>query len=185
MATAIDKTQCCLCNKHKIIYPCPGCSNQFCFEDLVRHRQKLNEEFNAIINDYDQFGENIHQLKQNLHDSPFVKRINQWEIDSIELIQRTAQRCRRTIIEEIQVFIYDIEEKFKKLIGEIKYLQEENEVNENNLKDLKEKLIKITKEFYGPSTISLSKKDIYKISSRKFQLNQQKNHISANGNKMV
>ncbi|CAF0887001.1 unnamed protein product [Adineta ricciae] len=158
MATAIDKTQCCLCNKYKITYPCPGCSNQFCFEDLVRHRQKLNEEFNTIINDYDQFRESIHQLKQNPHDSPFVKGINQWETDSIELIQRTAQRCRQTVIEEIQVFIDDIEEKFKKLIGEIKYLQEENEVNENNLKDLKEKLIKITKEFYDPSTISLSKK---------------------------
>ena len=157
-----NKTQCCVCNKYKVTYSCSGCSNEFCFEDLTKHREQLNEEFNTIINDYDQFRENLQQTKESPQNSSLIIQINRWEKNSIELIQQRAQQCRQTFIKENEGFHIDIEKKFNELIREIKQIQQENEANEINLKDLKEKSQK-------NSTIhqkSFSKKKIHKHLSK-------------------
>lgn len=143
MATAQNKTQCFICNKVKITYPCQGCSNQFCFEDLNDHRQKLNEEFNVIINDYDQFRENI---TKNESSSSLMNRIDQWEITSIELIQQTAEECRKNLIERTETIVSNVEVKFNKLREEIKEIREENDFNEINLIYLRKQLNEITED---------------------------------------
>ncbi|CAF1338433.1 unnamed protein product [Adineta ricciae] len=150
-----NKTQCFLCKKHKFTYSCRGCSKEFCFDDLTKHRQDLTEEFNTIINNYDQFRQSLQQTKENPQNSSLFIQINQWEKNSIDIIRQTAQQCRQTFLKENEEFLVDIEEKFNKLIREIKEIQEENEMNEMNLKDLKEKLREITKEFNDSSEISI------------------------------
>ncbi|CAF1347091.1 unnamed protein product [Adineta ricciae] len=177
MATINNKTQCSVCNEHKITYPCQGCANQFCYEDLAQHRQKLNEDFDEIIRDYEQFRENIHQQKQIPRVSHLFYQIDQWETNSIEIIQQTAERCRQALVEKIKVFVIDIEEEVNNLISEIKQFQRENEVNEMNLEHLKDQLGKIANEFNNPSTITLDESSqivIWKISIqsiKKFNLN--------------
>ncbi|CAF1559363.1 unnamed protein product [Adineta ricciae] len=150
-----NKTQCFLCKKHKFTYSCRGCSNEFCLDDLNKHRQDLTEEFNTIINNFDQFRQNLQQTKENPQNSSLFIQIDQWEKNSIDIIRQTAQQCRQTFLKENEEFLIDIEEKFNKLIREIKEIQEENEMNEMNLKDLKEKLREISKEFNDSSEIFL------------------------------
>ncbi|CAF1580881.1 unnamed protein product [Adineta ricciae] len=148
-----NEAQCFLCKKHTSTYSCRGCSNEFCLDDLMKHRQDLTGEFKTIINNYDQFRENLQQRKTNPQYYSLFKQINRWEKNSIEIIRRTAQQCRQIFLKENEKFLIDIEVKFNKLIKEIKEIEEENEVNETNLKDLKEKLTKISKEFNDSSEI--------------------------------
>ncbi|CAF1362814.1 unnamed protein product, partial [Adineta ricciae] len=68
-----------------------------CFVYLTKHLQSLNEDFHMIINDYDQFRDEINQ-KQPVSSS--MKQIDQWEKKSIELIQQTAQQYRNILIEK-------------------------------------------------------------------------------------
>ncbi|CAF1221260.1 unnamed protein product [Adineta steineri] len=155
MAMANNKTQCFKCKKEKITYPCEGCSKRFCFMDLAGHKQLFNDELNHIINDYDQFKQRINEQKQNPQNHPLLKQINQWERNSIEIIQQKAQECRNIVIKLSQRLIDDIEMKFNDLSEQIKQIHKENEFNEINLNYLTNQLRKITEELNNPSNISI------------------------------
>ncbi|CAF1478395.1 unnamed protein product [Adineta steineri] len=155
MAMASNKTLCFTCNKDKITFPCEGCSKEFCLIHLTEHQQILNEELNHIINDYDQFKQRLNEQKQNSQNHSLIEQINQWETNSIEIIQQKAQEGRKSLIEYSQTLINEIEIKFNDLSEQIKQIHQENEFNEIDLKSLKNQLIKITKELNNPTNISI------------------------------
>ncbi|CAF1384175.1 unnamed protein product [Adineta steineri] len=126
---ANNKTLCCICNEEKITYPCEGCSKRFCFVDLEKHRQILNDELHHITNEYNEFKQTINEQKQNPQNHSVMNQINQWEIQSIEIIQ-------------------------KKHKTQIIQIRKENEFNETNLNYLRNQLIEITEELNNPSSIS-------------------------------
>ncbi|CAF0820253.1 unnamed protein product [Adineta steineri] len=155
MAMANNKTLCFTCSKEKITYLCRGCSKEFCFIHLTEHQQNLNEELNYIINDYDQFKQRINEQKQNPQSHSLIKQIDEWERNSIEIIQQKAQECRKIVIEYPQKFIDEIEKKFNDLSEQIKQIHSENDFNEINLNYLENQLIQITKEINNLSTNSI------------------------------
>ena len=65
MATSIPKIPCSLCNKLKVTYPCPGCSQYFCFDDLQKHRTNIEQEFDQLQNTHDIVRQIIEDLKTN------------------------------------------------------------------------------------------------------------------------
>ncbi|CAF0766953.1 unnamed protein product [Adineta steineri] len=190
MAMANNKTYCFTCNKEKITFSCEGCSKRFCLTHLTEHQKNLSDELNHIINDYDQFKQIINEQKQNLQNHSLIKEINQWERNSIEIIQQKAQNCREFVIKSSEIFINDIEIKFNSLSEQIKELYKENEYNEINLNYLKNQLIETTEEFNDPSNISIKEdsqsfiNEISIISSKKSKFNQWKENviIMAGGN---
>ncbi|CAF1135615.1 unnamed protein product [Adineta steineri] len=167
MATVNKKTQCFVCNKEKNTYSCKGCSNEFCFPHLTEHRQKIDTQLETIINDHGQFQQKIIQQKQNSHNSSLFRQIDEWETNSINKIQQTAEECRETLIKLTQALINDMEEKFIKLSQKLKEIREENEFNETDLTNFQVKLTQITEEFLRSSNISIrhdSQEYINKIS---------------------
>ncbi|UJR17583.1 hypothetical protein I4U23_004479 [Adineta vaga] len=97
MAMANNTTQCFKC-----------CSKEFCQTDFNEHRQSLNEELNSIINDYDQFRNTINDQTQNPLNHSLIKRINQWETNSIQIIQQTAEKRRQRVVEHSKTSLRDI-----------------------------------------------------------------------------
>ncbi|CAF0947840.1 unnamed protein product [Adineta steineri] len=180
MAMANNKTQCFKCNKDKITYPCEGCSQRFCLIHLTEHQQILNDELNHLINDYDQFKQRINEQKQNPQNASLIEQINQWEKNSIEIIQQKAQESRETVIKCTQTFFNDIEKKFNDLSEQINEIHAENEFNEINLNYLRNQLIEITQELNNSSNISIERhsqsfiNEISIISSKKPTFNKWK-----------
>ncbi|CAF3871930.1 unnamed protein product [Adineta steineri] len=155
MATAKNKAQCFVCNKEKNTYDCKGCSKEFCFQHLTEHRQILDKQLDEIINDHDQFQHTIIQQKQNPQNASLIQQIDQWEKNSIEKIQQTAQQCRETLMKSTEKSINDVEKKFIELSKKLKEIREENEFNELDLNHFQLQLKQITKEFVTPSNISI------------------------------
>ncbi|CAF0838106.1 unnamed protein product [Adineta steineri] len=178
MAMENNKSLCLTCNEDKITFPCKGCSNEFCLTHLTEHQNKLHDQLNHIINDYDQFKERINEQKQNPQNHSLIKQINQWERNSIEIIKQKAKDCREVLIESLQTCSNDIEKKFNDLSAHIRQIQKENEFNEINLNYLKNQLIKVTKELNNPSSISIHQNwqpfinEISIILSKKSKLNK-------------
>ncbi|CAF3884265.1 unnamed protein product, partial [Adineta steineri] len=167
MAAANIRVQCSICNKGNTTYICRGCSKDFCFQHLTEHRQILQRQLDEIINDHDQFRQTIIEHKQDSLNSSVIQQINQWEKNSMEKIQQTAQQCREKVIKLTQKSINDIEKKFIELSQKLKEIREENEFNEIDLYHFQLKLTQITEEFLQPSNISIrqdSKEFINKIS---------------------
>ncbi|CAF0937096.1 unnamed protein product [Adineta steineri] len=180
MPMANNKTQCFTCNKEKITYSCKGCSKEFCFMDLAEHHKRLNEELHHIIDDYNAFKERINEQKQNPQNHALINQIDQWEIDSIEIIQQKAKECREIVIKLSQTCINDIEKKFNDLTEQIQQLQKENDFNEINFNYLTNQLIEITEELNNPSNISIQResqsfmKEISIVLSKKSKFNKWK-----------
>ncbi|CAF1218589.1 unnamed protein product [Adineta steineri] len=150
-----NKTQCFTCHRENNTYTCEGCSNRFCVIHLTEHQQLLNEHLHNIIDDYNEFKERINQQKQTPLNHSLIKKIDQWERNSIEKVKQKAQECREVIIELLQTCINNIEMKFNDLNKQIQQLQKENDFNEIQLNHLKNQLTKITEELNSPSDISI------------------------------
>ncbi|CAF4019525.1 unnamed protein product [Adineta steineri] len=167
MATENNKTQCSVCNKENNTYNCKKCSNEFCLPHFTEHRQRIEAQLEAIINDHDQFQQTIIQQKRNPHNSSLIEQINQWETNSIEKIQQTAQQCRETLMKLTQKLINNVERQFIELSKKLKEIRQKNEFNEIDLNNFQLKLTQITEEFVQPSNISIrqdSQEFIKKIS---------------------
>ncbi|CAF4419234.1 unnamed protein product [Adineta steineri] len=122
MAMANNKTQCFTCKQEKITYPCKGCSKEFCFTDLAEHKQILNDELHHITNEYNEFKQIINKQKQNPQIHSLIKQIDEWETNSIEIVQQKAQECRKFVLESSETCINDIEMNLRILFLFINYL---------------------------------------------------------------
>jgi hypothetical protein len=156
------KTLCFICNDEtkKITYLCKGCSNEYCYEHLGEHRHQLNNQLEFLVNNYNQFQQEINQQKQN---SSLIEKINDWENESIEKIQQIAKQCRTMVIKYTKITNNAIQKKFYLLIQQLKQIQKENQFNEIDLNLLQNQLKQITQEFIHPSNISIQQ-DSHKIS---------------------
>ncbi|CAF1535225.1 unnamed protein product [Adineta steineri] len=163
-----SKSVCFICNDEtkKITYLCKGCSSEYCYEHLGEHRHELNQDFEILTNNYNQFQQRINEQKQNPQNSSLIEKINQWENESIEKIQQIAKECRKMVIKYTKILTNDIGKKFLELIQQLKQIRKENQYNEIDLNHLKSKLTQMTEEFIDPSKISIQE-DSQKISITK------------------
>ena len=79
MATSNVSTICFTCNAEVTTYPCPGCSEYFCGDDLIKHREELKSQFHQIEDERNHFVETLDDYKNNLNNHPLAKQIAEWE----------------------------------------------------------------------------------------------------------
>ncbi|UJR19066.1 hypothetical protein I4U23_022197 [Adineta vaga] len=109
-----------------------------------------------------------------------IKQIDEWERNSIEKIQHTAQECREELLKYMTNNIWNIEKKF----NELKHIQRENQSNEMNFEYLKKRFDVMTKEFDCPSIISIreeNSQDFIKKISIEFCVENKSNKWKENG----
>lgn len=89
--------------------------------NLIEHeRQTIRKEFN--------------REKVN----PLIEQINQWEKESIDKIQQTAEECRHKLIDYSYEYLLQIENKFNHLTEQIQTICGENDFR--HLEEMSEKL---------------------------------------------
>lgn len=147
MAAAKTRTICVVCNKSKITYICEGCSQYFCFEHLSDHRKNLGQLLGQIQNDHDQLRQNLNDQKIDPSKHPLIERINQWEKDSMEKIQQSAQHYRSEWMNYINNFILEMDSKLTGLAQQIIEIHQENEFSEIDLNHLERKLEKLRRDW--------------------------------------
>ena len=155
MAIATTKTICFVCNKCKITYVCPGCSQQFCLDHLPEHRKNLSQQLEQIQNDHDQLRQELNDRKIDSTSHPLIAQIDQWERNSIEQIQRTAQQCKQNYINYSNTFLLEVENKLNNVAEQIIEIYKENEFSEIDLKHLKQKLDSLQKHLYQSENLSI------------------------------
>jgi outer membrane murein-binding lipoprotein Lpp len=155
MATVAPKPQCFICNKETRTFNCAGCTQNFCFNCLQKHVQTLGQELDHIENDHDQFRQTLNEQKDDPTKHLLIQRINQWEMDSIKIIEQTAKDCRETLIRHTGKFLIQIENRLNDIARELKRIRGENQFNEIDLNHFKMKLNKLKEELDQPRNISL------------------------------
>lgn len=174
----MDKTACVTCNKTKVTYPCEGCKQRFCLDDLSKHRQNLRNELDQIKTNHDQLRQDLNEQKSHSMEQPVINEINQWELDSIEKIKQKAQQFRDQFIKHFDQCFREIEKELNCSAGQIQTIHEEDEFTEFDLSNLRQTLARLQGRLTKPADLSLKKQStvlIDKVSL--FMLsNTSKNH---------
>jgi hypothetical protein len=155
MATPNVKTQCSICKEEKSTFLCRGCEKDFCFDHLTEHRQLINTQLHYIQNDYNEFKQLIIDLKNNPEQHSLIKRIDQWEINSIQKIKQRAKECREILINYTNENINQIENKLDNRNEQLISNEKKNDFNEIDLGQFKDKLEKLKRELNQPTNISI------------------------------
>jgi hypothetical protein len=155
MATTPGRTQCITCGKEKVTSKCSGCFQDFCYNHLGDHRQELNKQLDEIEVNRDLLRQSLTQQIERANNNILIQQIDQWEQNSIKIIQQTAERARQILIGNTNKRIYQIELKLNKLNNQLRESRQENDFNEINLSQFQEELSRLTKELTSPSTVSI------------------------------
>ena len=108
----------------------------------------LNKKLQLLESDLKQYQENALQ-------HPLMKRIEQWQQDAIVLILRTANDARITIINQLNKFLEKKSIDLTKLTEEIKQIDDENDLQEIQLTNLRGRLQKLHGQIKKPNHIQL------------------------------
>ena len=157
MATSHLQTKCSQCEETDT-FICRGCSNDFCFNHLQEHRQSLNTQLHDIQDEYNQFRQNIIDLKTSPQKHPLIKQIDQWENNSILKIKQKAKQCRDILMNYTNENISQIEIKLNDPNEQIIPNEKKNDFNEISLNKFKQKLEKLKEELHQSEEISIEQR---------------------------
>ncbi|CAF0825026.1 unnamed protein product [Adineta steineri] len=129
---------------------CAGCQKHFCFQHIAQHRQDLTNLLeNTVLNERNVLQEKIstcteQQWSDNI--KVHIEMINKWELDTTELIKKSAA-CARERLQEITLTEGDnLQKKFTILSSEIDTLRENENYFENDIDQLIKKLEQLQRD---------------------------------------
>ena len=155
MATSNVSLVCCICEEETTTYPCPGCSNYFCFDDLAKHRESFTPQFHEIDHERNEFAEALNDQRKNSNNHPLLKQITQWEKESIKKIQKTAEEQRQLLQQSVGDHIQEVEDKMKLFTEEMQKITKKKDFNEIILDKLRNGLADLRKLLNQPNRIQI------------------------------
>jgi chromosome segregation ATPase len=155
MATATGKNQCAICGKERRTVLCDGCSQTFCYNHLGDHRQELSKQLDEIEVTRDLFRQTLTEQTSQPRKHPLMKKIDDWERDSINKIRQTAEEARQLLFQHTAGHITGLEVKLNKLTEQVRRSREDNDFVETDLNQWKEELHRLQEELTKPSNIIL------------------------------
>jgi len=155
MASTVMKSNCLGCGKISITYDCKGCQEAFCYNHLIMHNQQLNQQYDDIENQSNVFKQKIDQHQQNISPHPLLQQINEWEQDSIQKIQKTAEEARNIINQHKSEHLKQIDSKLEKLTDGMGRLKCDNDFNEIDINNFKVQLDELQKQLNKPKHIRI------------------------------
>jgi len=140
MATSNETVICYTCRRETTTHPCPSCSKYFCDNDLIKHREKLNVQFHEIEDQRNRLETIIDNHKNNENKHPLFNRITQWERQSIDKIQQTAEEQRNLQRQSIYEHTQKLKTKLNTIIDEMQKIVKRSDFNELVLDKLETQL---------------------------------------------
>ncbi|CAF4908882.1 unnamed protein product [Rotaria sp. Silwood1] len=95
------------------------------------------------------------QQMEDPQQHPLVKKINQWEQESIVKIRQAAEEARNRLIKTTTEYTNDLKQKLNNLSDELRQGQEDNDFIETDLQQWIQKLEELKKELHSPATVAV------------------------------
>ncbi|CAF4031621.1 unnamed protein product [Rotaria sp. Silwood2] len=145
MATGNEPSLCSICNKSSATSFCTGCKKYFCRKDFKEHEQQLSIKFdNEIIRSHDELLEQIQKLeKSNYLSLDLFDQIEQWKNATINKVKKAAEKVQHELIELIEKQRITIIKQLEPITREIRCLREEENIVENDIDRLRQKIHEI------------------------------------------
>lgn len=125
--------KCIKCKRLDHLFTCHGCQKSFCDEHITKHREELSHQMENINKDYRVFEED---LNDNILIQPYLSHIDQWERQSINKIQRTAEIARNDLL----IILNRVKNQFKSSLDQINQNEKLKKYTEIDLNQWTEQL---------------------------------------------
>jgi hypothetical protein len=142
-----------MCNKAKGIYKCEGCSQIFCPKHSNDHRNDLNKQLEEVAGTHDLVHQTLNQQTEDPQQHPLLKKIDQWEKESIAKVREVAEEARNEVLKSATQHTTQIKQKLQLLSNELKHGREENDFSEIDLGQWMQKLEEMREELLDTITI--------------------------------
>jgi len=149
------KFLCIICNKGKGIFKCEGCSRIFCPKHSNDHRNELSKQLEEIAVAHDLIQQTLIQQTEDPRQHLLLKKIDQWEKESIDKIHRMAEEVRNILLSRTVEHSTNIKQKLKHLSDDLRQGREDNDFIETDLRQWTQKLEELKKELLTPMTIAI------------------------------
>lgn len=153
--TTIDKNRCDICKKEKRTVRCEGCSKILCYHHLEDHREELNKQLDDVEVSRDAFQQLLIDETSQPDNHPLMRKIDEWERDSIKKIRQTANELRQQLSKYTSGHITQIEVELDRLTNQLHHSRDENDFVETDLNHWKAEINRLEEELINPSNITL------------------------------
>jgi hypothetical protein len=141
-SSTVKRPLCKECNKASSAFFCQGCKKDFCTGHAKEHRQELSKQLDTIILEHDQLKQNLTECTEKSNQHPLMKKIDQWEIQSIDKIRKAADDARKTLSTVADGCRTKIKVELQHLTQELKTARSEDNFIEIDLQEWTKKLKK-------------------------------------------
>jgi hypothetical protein len=179
-ASTDTKKQCATCNKNGGILICDGCQQIFCGKHVSEHRQNLAEQLDSIMQEHDLLQ---HETEQISIDHSSLRKIDQWEKESVQKIRLTAETARKNLQEKLNQSKQRLSKICHDMAVDIRSSRVADDYSENDFIRWSEQLKTLELEITSSSLINIieDKKSI--IHLIKIESNESNNNESLSNNK--
>jgi hypothetical protein len=146
------------CNQRAITC-CEGCSQRFCPTHFTEHRNTLNDEMNGLMNEHDTIKNSLAEQRKNGDAYQLIKRIYEWEKESIAKIKQRANELRSKLSQFAETHTGDFSKKFQNLSEQITTCREYGDFIETDLHRWKQTIEDIKLNFLSPMTVTIEQYD--------------------------
>lgn len=112
----------------------------------------------------DRLKKDLQDLRVDSNQHTLIKEINQWEKNSIEKIQQTAQQCRDQWRTYCNGFLLSLENKFIQLDQQTNVVRQRNQFDQMGINQLKLKLEKLEGDLQQLTNVSIEQQSTALIS---------------------
>ena len=112
----------------------------------------------------DRLKKDLQDLRVDSNQHTLIKEINQWEKNSIEKIQQTAQQCRDQGRTYCNGFLLSLENKFIQLDQQTNVVRQRNQFDQMGINQLKLKLEKLEGDLQQLTNVSIEQQSTALIS---------------------
>jgi hypothetical protein len=159
MASSSTRKQCANGDgcKQAAVTNCEGCSKAFCIKHFTNHRRLLEEEMNTIIDEHDLLKNSLDEQITKPESHSLIKQIDQWEKESIRIIQQRANELRQELLQSTVNYTSDLSEKLQQLSEKLKESRENDSFIETDLQIWKKTLADLKSNLTAPPIISINR----------------------------
>lgn len=149
------KIACATCGKGRGTSKCEGCSQIFCFNHFVEHRQELHKQVDEIIIHHDLVRHMLSERIENVEAHPLIEQIDRWEQKSIRKIQKTAEQARQSVLTHSNDHMQKIDRNLKCLTEQLRNSREDDDIIETDVCRWRQELEELTEQLNKPLKLAM------------------------------
>jgi hypothetical protein len=147
---------------------CEGCQRMFCSPHFSHHRQQLSEEIDLIIIEHDQLKNKLTEKVNNLQSHQLLKKINDWEKESIEIIQKKAEELRHNLIQLETTRSDELSQKLQSFSEQLNKCRDQSDYIETDLQRWRKYLEDLHSNLASSTAIDINRHENIPIVSQPY-----------------